>query len=81
MSDNMVEFEESIDNSFDPEYQTIDEIHENLEQISDDNFSVGEVIEIVMKKKDNHLEEDNIDIDETKGLNKIKSFIKKRFRK
>lgn len=81
MSDNIIEFEESIDNSFDPEYQSIDEIHENLDEIINDDFSIDEVIEIVIKKKDNHLEEDNIDIDETKGLNKVKGFIKKRFRK
>lgn len=81
MSDNIIEFEESVENSFEPEYQSIDEIHENLDEIINDDFSIDEVIEIVIKKKDNHLEEDNIDIDETKGLNKVKGFIKKRFRK
>lgn len=77
----MVEFEETIENSFEPEYQTIDEINENLDEIINDDFSIGEVIEIVIKKKDNRLEEDNLDTYNVKSLNKIKSFIKSRFRK
>ena len=76
----MVEFEETIENSFEPEYQTIDEIHENLKDRVEDDFSIGEVKEIVIKKEDDYFEENNL-IDEVKGLNKVKSFIKSRFKK
>lgn len=76
----MVEFEETIENSFEPEYQTIDEIHENLNDRVEDDFSIGEVKEIVIKKEDDYFEENNL-IDEVKGLNKVKSFIKSRFKK
>lgn len=76
----MGEFEETIENSFEPEYQTIDEIHENLNDRVEDDFSIGEVKEIVIKKEDDYFEENNL-IDEVKGLNKVKSFIKSRFKK